>query len=100
MIDIFAEKEPPMLYIADVSIDVLIPKITKKSKSFEVKKINIEKYPVVLRDGFFPTKEVEYNFYKRMYNMHINKGKFEEMIFKVTAIKNVKFSSKIAWNVD
>ena len=100
MIDIFQEQKPPMLYIADLSIEVLIPRVTKKSKSFDVKKINLEKHPVVLRDGFFPNKKVETNFYKRVYNNHINKGKFEDMIFKVIAIRNVKFSSKIAWNVD
>jgi hypothetical protein len=100
MIDIFQEQKPPMLYIADVSIEVHIPKVTKKSRSFEVKKINLEKEPIVLRDGFFPNKKVENNFYKRLYNKHINKGKFEEMIFKVISIRNVKFSSKLAWNVD
>ena len=89
-----------MLYIADIKIEVSIPSRSKNSKSFEIKKINLEKEPVVLREGTFPNKTIENNFYKRIYNKHISKGKFEEMKFKVLSISNVKFSSKISWNVD
>jgi len=98
--DIFEEKEPPCLYIADVEVEVLTPSRSKKVRTFDKSLIKLFKYPMVLLNGKFPTKNSEEMFFKKIYNDRIGKGNFSDIKFKVLSIKNLKFSSKLAYKFD
>lgn len=96
MIDIFAEVIiPPKLYIADVTLAYEY-RARKNSKSIEKCKIKLEKYPIVLSNGKFPSKIIENNFMERVFRAH-GKGSYEDSNIRLVSIDNCKFSSKIAY---
>ncbi len=100
MFDIFEDRRPPNLYVADVVVEILIPTRSKKKKSFDRILVNLEKIPIVLLDGNFPTKKIADSFFSRVHNNYIKRGNIQDMKFKMLSIKNLKFSSKLAYKFD
>jgi hypothetical protein len=100
MFDIFEDKRPPSLYIADVIVEVLIPTRSRKTKTFDRTLINLEKIPIVLLDGSFPTQRIADSFFSRIHNNYIKRGEIQNIKFKILSIKNLKFSSKLAYKFD
>lgn len=100
MFDIFEDKRPPSLYIADVIVEVLIPTRSRKTKSFDRILVNLEKIPMVLLDGSFPTQRIADSFFNRIHNNYIKRGDIKDIKFKILSIKNLKFSSKLAYKFD
>ena len=100
MFDIFEDKRPPNLYVADVVVEVLIPTRSRKTKSFDRILVRLEKIPIVLLDGNFPTKKIADSFFSRVYNNYIKRGNIQDIKFKILSIENLKFSSKLAYKFD
>jgi predicted phosphodiesterase len=98
MIDIFVE-EKPKLYIADVYVVTYAPE-RKGSKKIRKIAIGLEKVPIVLLNGDFPTKNSRKRFMKRVFDQYIIRGDFDKVRFEVESISNVKFSSELAYNFD
>jgi hypothetical protein len=100
MIDIFAdEKEQPCLYIADIKIRVVYP--TKKgSKKMEELTINLDRSPVVLLKGEFPTNRTRENFLRRIHERSLKNKKYEDVRYSVLDISNIAFSSTLAYKFD
>ena len=100
MFDIFEDKRPPNLYIADVVVEILIPTRSRKTKTFDRILVSLEKIPIVLLDGNFPTKKIADSFFTRIHSNYIKRGEIQNMKFKMLSIKNLKFSSKLAYKFD
>ena len=98
MFDIFSERPQPKIYVADVGISFEY-RPRKNSKQFELHKIKLEKVPVVLYDGKFPTDKTRKNFMRRAFENH-GKGKFENSNMKILGIKNIKYLSDLAYKFD
>lgn len=97
MFDIFTEeKEQPKLYVADVSVIAYVPE-RKGSKKIIKMVMNMEKVPIILLNGDFPTERTKRNFMRRVYDNYIGRGKFDEVRLEIHEIKNVKFSSSLAY---
>lgn len=100
MIDIFADIKPqPNLYIADVTV-IAHYKAIANSKKVEVITLHLEKTPIVLHEGKFPTDNYRKRFLRRVFDEHIKKGKFETTQIRVAKIENITFSSKLAYKFD
>jgi hypothetical protein len=85
--------------VADVVItSVYTPR--KNSKKTEQQTIRLEKVPVVLHEGKFPTKKMEKKFMRRVFDNHIKTGDFNKTTFKVKEIKNIKLLSGLAYKFD
>ena len=94
MIDIFSDIKPqPKLYIADVKISVSY----KVRSKMETVNLNLKKIPIVLLNGKHPTNVSRIDFFRRLYDIHIKKGKFEKTTMKIISIENTKFSSNLAY---
>lgn len=99
MFDIFAEKEPPKLYIADLEVQVTIPGRAKTSKP-TIRKVKLPSSPIVLIDGKFPTSNNEATFFRKIHSTHIGRGDFANLKFKITKMDNVRFSSNLMYKFD
>ena len=99
MFDIFAEKEPPKLYIADLEIQVLIPGRANTSKP-TIRNVKLLNNPIVLTDGKFPTSRSETTFFRKIHSTHIGRGEFDKIRFKITKMHNVRFSSNLMYKFD
>jgi hypothetical protein len=98
MIDIFDtdEKPQPCLYIADIKIVVSYPS-RKGSKKMELVTLDLDNYPIVLNGKDFPTSRYREKFLHRIHERYIDRNNYDLCKFKVTEIKNIKFSSKLAY---
>lgn len=99
MFDIFAEKESPKLYIADLEIQVVIPGKAKTSKP-TIRNIKLPNNPIVLTDGKFPTSRSETTFFRKIHSTYIGRGEFDKIKFKITKMDNVRFSSNLMYKFD
>ena len=99
MFDIFAEKEPPKLYIADLEVQVTIPGRAKTSKPI-IRKVKLPNNPIVLTNGKFPTSNSEATFFRKIHSTHIGRGDFANLKFKIIKMDNVRFSSKLMYKFD
>lgn len=99
MFDIFNEPEQPNLYIADITVAIKIPSRLKKIK-YEELTVRLNRHPIVLINGVMPSINMEKRFFKSIHRNNIKKGEFEKMIFKITKIDNIKFSSKLMYKFD
>ena len=99
--DIFdSTLEQPAIYIADISITASF-QISKVSRKRIERKIKMDKYPIVLTSNLeFPTEKTRQNFLRKVFDMYIDKGNYDKVIFTVEAIENAKFSSKLAYFFD
>lgn len=99
MIDLFEDVKPqPAIYIADVTVAFNF-KPRKNSKKVERHSVTLEKIPIVLTDGKFPTKKKEASFMKRVFDKH-GKGSFENSAIRLVKLENCKFSSWLAYDFD
>lgn len=100
MIDIFEDiKLQPKLYIADIVVRVRY-KPRANSKKVETINLTLEKNPVVLIDGEFPTKRYKDRFLKKIYESHLKRGSMSGVKIEVVSISNCKFSSNLSYNFD
>lgn len=99
MFDIFAEREQPNLYIADIDVQVIIPGRAKTSKP-TIRNIKLHNNPIVLVDGKFPTSLSETKFFRKIHSTYIVRGEFDKIKFKITKMDNVRFSSKLMYKFD
>jgi hypothetical protein len=99
MFDIFNEPEQPKLYIADITVLVRIPSRFKNVK-YEERKINLTNHPIVLINGVMPSLNMEKRFFRSVHNNYVKKGDFDKIIFKISKIDNLKFSSNLMYKFD
>jgi hypothetical protein len=99
MFDIFAEKEPPKLYIADIEVQVTIPGKAKTSKPI-IRKVKLPNNPIVLINGKFPTSNSETTFFRKIHSTYIVRGDFSNIKFKITKMDNLRFSSNLMYKFD
>lgn len=93
MIDIFKDTEP-MVYCADIQVDVVIP---GKRKGFDKRTINLEQHPVTLIDGKVASEKLKQRLFRGVYNKYINRSDFEKITFSIVKIENIKFLSKLCY---
>lgn len=93
MIDIFKDTEP-MVYCADIEVDVFIP---GKRKGFDKRTINLKKHPVTLLDGKIASERLEQRLFRGIYDKYINRSEFSKIRFSIVKIENVKFLSKLCY---
>ena len=99
MMDIFADFKPqPKLYIADVTVSFDF-KPRKNSRTAERSTVTLEKVPIVLVGGKFPTKRTENHFMRRVFERY-GKGKFENSNMRLVKLENCKYSSDLAYDFD
>lgn len=98
MFDIFKEPQQPMLYIADIHLSAKL-KIGRSSK-YETKKIILIKNPVILLNGNFPTENAKRKFLKNVFLRQSLPGDFDNIVFSIEKISNIKFSSKLMYKFD
>jgi hypothetical protein len=99
MFDIFNEPEQPKLYIADVTVNVKIP-LRSKAIKYEEKNITLYNHPIVLIHGKMPSIKMEKRFFRSVHKNHISKGEFEKILFKISSIDNLRFSSNLMYKFD
>lgn len=99
MFDIFAEREQPRLYIADIEVQVVIPGRGKTSKP-TIRKVQLPSNPIVLTNGEFPTKRTENTFFRKIHSTYIGRGEFDTIKFKIIKMDNIKFSSNLMYKFD
>lgn len=101
LIDIFTEQKPqPKIYVADIEIEVKTPIKKIKVKRYETSKYKLERISCVMHDGDIATQEQKKRLYKEVFKKYIGKGDFDELIFSITKISNVKFLSNISYKFD
>jgi hypothetical protein len=93
VIDIFKDTEP-MVYCADIEVDVLIP---GKRKGFDKRTIKLKKHPITLLDGKVPSERLKQRLFRGIYNKYINRSEFDKIRFSIIKIENIKFLSKLCY---
>lgn len=93
MIDIFEEIEP-MVYCADIELDVSIP---RKGKGFDKRTIKLEKHPITLLDGKVASEKLKQRLFRGVYDKYINRSEFNKIAFSIIKIENIKFLSKLCY---
>ena len=71
----------------------------KNSKTAYTNTITVNRVPIVLNNGKFPTKRTEEVFLKRVFKK-FGRGKFDQSNIKIVRIDNIKHSSKLAYKFD
>lgn len=99
MFDIFAEKEQPLLYIADISVSFTYKPRSNSQKREEIV-VNLNKIPIILLNEEFPTERYKDRFLKKIYEENISSGYYSNAKATVKSIKNITFSSKLAYHFD
>jgi hypothetical protein len=100
-IDIFAEDKPqPKIYVADIEIEVKTPVKKIKVKRYDISKYTLEKISCVMNDGDIASQQQKRNLFKMIFKKYIGKGDFDELIFSITKISNVKFLSNLSYKFD
>ncbi len=99
MFDIFEEKPQPKIYCADVTISVKIPQ-RGKQKKYDSKTIKLYKIPLVMNDGDIATDHQKKVLFKKVHENEIGKGKYEDMIFSIVSIDNIKYMSNLSYKFD
>lgn len=99
--DIFSQ---PSLYISDIEISYIgkKPPLRKEKNRFVQDKpirgiVKLKKYPILLKDGDFPSEKYKKRFlskHQKMFN-----GKFDDLKFSIN-ISNATFSSDITYIFD
>ena len=93
-------KPQPKIYVADVVVDAKIPQSRAKVKKYDLRTFRLEKHPFIMHDGNIATEKQKHRLYRAIYDRFIHKGEFENVIFTLKEINNVKFMSNISYNFD
>lgn len=94
------EKPQPKIYVADVVVDAKIPQRSTKVKKYDLRTFRLERHPFVMHDGDIATEKQKRRLYRSIFDRFIHKGKFEEVIFTLKTISNVKFMSTLSYRFD
>ena len=101
MIDIFTEQKPqPKIYVADIEVEVKTPIKKIKVKRYETSKYNLDRIPCVMHNEDIASSQQKERLYKKIFKTYIGKGDFDELIFRITKISNVKFLSNLSYKFD
>ena len=85
----------PDIYCVNVTLRVVFPSKSKYKPS-EVRKIYLDKVPVLLLSKELPQKEKE-KLYRKVFDEYIHKGDFSKYKFIIDNVEIVKFLSKICY---
>lgn len=94
------EKPQPKIYVADVVVDAKIPQRSTKVKKYDLRTFRLQKHPFIMNDGDIATEKQKSRLYRAIYDRFIHKGKFEDVIFQLKEISNVKFMSNLSYRFD
>lgn len=94
------EKPQPKIYVADVVVDAKIPGRNTKNKTYELRTFRLEKHPFIMHDGNIATEKQKRRLYRSIYDRFIHKGEYENVIFTLKEINNVKFMSTLSYRFD
>ena len=94
------EKPQPKVYIADVVVEAKIPGRSTKNKTYDIRTFRLYQHPFTMIDGDIATEKQKKRLYKAIYDRFIHKGEFENIIFTLKEINNVKFMSNISYHFD
>ena len=101
LIDIFTEQKPqPKIYVADIEVEVKTPIKKIKVKRYETSKYKLDRISCVMHDGEIASPQQKRNLFKTIFKKYIGKGDFDELIFSITKISNVKFLSNLSYKFD
>lgn len=100
MFDIFEQKEQPKLYIADVHVECEVKKELKTRVSRETFTIKKDNVPIVLLNNEFPTEKSKRIFVTKLLEEKTNVKSTSQIIIKSVEMKNIKFSSSLAYKFD
>jgi len=93
-------KPQPKIYVADVVVDAKIPHSRAKVKKYDLRTFRLEKHPFIMHDGDIATDKQKHRLYKAIYDRFIHKGEYEDVIFTLKEINNVKFMSNLSYEFD
>lgn len=93
-------KPQPKIYVADVVVDAKIPQSKAKAKKYDLRTFRLEKHPFIMHDGDIATEKQKHRLYRAIYDRFIHKGEFEDVIFTLKEINNVKFMSNLSYEFD
>ena len=93
-------KPQPKIYVADVVVDAKIPGRSTKNKTYELRTFRLTQHPFIMHDGDIATERQKKRLYRSIYDRFIHKGEFEDIIFKLKEISNVKFMSTLSYRFD
>ena len=93
-------KPQPKIYVADVVVDAKIPHRSTKVRKYDLRTFRLEKHPFIMNDGDIATDKQKKRLYRAIYDRFIHKGEFENVIFTLKEIKNIKFMSNISYHFD
>ena len=85
----------PDIYCVNIKMRVIFPS-KPKYKPSEVRKIHLDKIPVLLLNKDLPHREKE-KLYRKVFDNHIHKGDFSKYKFVIDNMEIVKFLSKICY---
>lgn len=94
------EKPQPKVYIADVVVEAKIPGRSTKNKTYDIRTFRLYQHPFTMVDGDIATERQKKRLYKAIYDRFIHKGDYNEIIFKLKEISNVKFMSTLSYRFD
>jgi hypothetical protein len=85
----------PDIYCVNMTLRVIFPS-KSKYKAPEVRKIHLDKIPVLLLNKELPQKEKD-KLYIKVFDEYIHKGDFSKYKFVIDNMEIVKFLSKICY---
>lgn len=85
----------PDIYCVNMTLRVIFPSKSKYKPS-EVRRIYLDKIPVLLLSKDLPHKEKE-KLYRKVFDEYIHKGDFSKYKFIIDNVEIVKFLSKICY---
>ncbi len=85
----------PDIYCVNLTLRVVYPS-KSKYKAPEVRKIHLEKVPVLLLNNELPAKE-KTDLFRKVFDEHIHKGDFSKYKFSIQNMEIIKFLSKICY---
>lgn len=94
------EKPQPKVYIADVVVEAKIPQRSTKVKKYDLRTFRLYQHPFTMVDGDIATERQKKRLYKSIYDRFIHKGDYNQVIFKLKEINNVKFMSTLSYRFD
>ena len=97
MIDIFEEKPQPKIYCVDVTVKAKIPQ-RGKNKGYDIRLIKLYNQPLLMNDNKIASDRQSTKLFTKIFDEHIHRGDYDNVVFEITSYDNVKFLSNICYH--
>lgn len=97
MFDIFEEKSKPKIYCCNVVVEAKIP-ARGKQKKYDSRIFRLNTMSLVMNDGDIATEKQKRSLFKKIFDKHIHKGEFANVIFSIKNIEVLSFMSNVSYD--